>query len=74
MTPFTTTAFQSTYAAERKGTEKYGLSPNYAVYAEIAETVPSILDSTVMQFLKKYEKYIDYFHISDQYSGARPQE
>lgn len=65
---------QSTYAVERKGTEKYGLSPNCTVYAEIAETVPAIVDSTVIQFLKKYEKYIDSFHISDQFSGPRPQE
>uniref|UniRef100_A0A915EUC9 PAT complex subunit CCDC47 n=1 Tax=Ditylenchus dipsaci TaxID=166011 RepID=A0A915EUC9_9BILA len=42
--------------------------------AEIAETIPSFVDAGTLQFLKKYEKYIEYFHFSDQYSGARVQD
>jgi hypothetical protein len=64
----------STYAVERKGVEKFGLPASFGIYAEISETTLSLIDTSVVQFIKKYEKYIDYFHFSDQYSGAKPQE
>lgn len=44
------------------------------ILAEIAEAIPSIIDATTLQFLKQYEEYIEYIHISDQYSGVRPKE
>lgn len=59
---------------ERKNVEKFGLPSNYSLFFEIAETVPAIIDSTTQSFIKKYEKYIEYFHFSDQYAGAKPQE
>lgn len=54
--------------------DKFGLPSNFGLYAEIAESISSLLDPTTVQFLSKYEKYIDYIHISDQYSGAKLQE
>lgn len=59
---------------ERKNVEKFGLPSNFLLFFEIAETVPAIIDSTTQNFLKKYEKYIEYFHFTDQYAGAKPQE
>jgi hypothetical protein len=63
-----------TYVTERKNSDKFALPQNFVVFAEIAETIPSFIDANTLQFIKKYEKYIEYIHISDQYSGPRPQE
>lgn len=63
----------STYVTERKVSEKLVLPSSFAIYAEIAETL-SLIDTGTQQFIKKYEKYIEYFHFSDQYSGAKSQD
>uniref|UniRef100_A0A915M7N5 PAT complex subunit CCDC47 n=1 Tax=Meloidogyne javanica TaxID=6303 RepID=A0A915M7N5_MELJA len=41
---------------------------------EMHDLVPAIIDSTTVHFLKRCEKYIEYVHISDQYSGAKQQD
>ncbi|KAI1729377.1 coiled-coil domain-containing protein 47 [Ditylenchus destructor] len=63
----------STYVAERKLSDKLVLPSNFTVFAEVAETL-SLIDAGTQQFIKKYEKYIEYFYFSDQYSGAKSQE
>uniref|UniRef100_A0A915MJI1 PAT complex subunit CCDC47 n=1 Tax=Meloidogyne javanica TaxID=6303 RepID=A0A915MJI1_MELJA len=64
----------SVYVTEKKNFEKLQLLPSFCVYAEVAEIVPAIIDSTTVHFLKRCEKYIEYVHISDQYSGAKQQD
>ncbi|KAL7078349.1 hypothetical protein ACQ4LE_002417 [Meloidogyne hapla] len=64
----------SAYVTEKKNFEKLQLPSSFCVYAEIAEIVPAIIDSTTVNFLKRCEKYIEYVHISDQYSGAKQQD
>uniref|UniRef100_A0AC34Q1Z0 PAT complex subunit CCDC47 n=1 Tax=Panagrolaimus sp. JU765 TaxID=591449 RepID=A0AC34Q1Z0_9BILA len=64
----------STYAVERKSLDKFGLPSNFALYAELGETVPAIIDHYVVQKIKNCEKYIDLIHISDQFCGLKLQE
>uniref|UniRef100_A0A0N4ZXD4 PAT complex subunit CCDC47 n=1 Tax=Parastrongyloides trichosuri TaxID=131310 RepID=A0A0N4ZXD4_PARTI len=64
----------STYTADRKTSEKYGLSRNFSIYAELNEVIQSVMDNNTSDYFKKYEKYIDYIHISDQYTGTTLQE
>lgn len=62
------------FTAEKKNTGQYGLPSNFTVFAEISECVPAILDQTTCQFIKRYERFIDYFHFSDQYCGQKAPE
>ncbi|KAI6240149.1 Coiled-coil domain-containing protein 47 [Aphelenchoides fujianensis] len=61
----------SSFTAEKKNVGQYGLPPNFTVYTEISECIPAILDQSMCQFIKKYERFIDYFHFSDQYCGQK---
>ncbi|KAL3116086.1 hypothetical protein niasHT_007386 [Heterodera trifolii] len=61
----------STYVTERKNVDKVQLPASICVFAEIAETIPAIIDASTLQFLKKCEKYVEYIHFSDQYAGAK---
>jgi len=63
----------SIYVAERK-MDKISLPQSFTIFAEIAETIPALIDSTTTQFIKKCEKYIEYIYISDQFSGPRQQD
>ncbi|XP_034947076.1 coiled-coil domain-containing protein 47-like isoform X2 [Chelonus insularis] len=64
----------STYCPEKKPGEKFGLPNGFYVMSEIAEATSAILDTRVLQAFNKYSQYIDYIHISDQYSGPKQQE
>uniref|UniRef100_A0A0N5AWT5 PAT complex subunit CCDC47 n=1 Tax=Syphacia muris TaxID=451379 RepID=A0A0N5AWT5_9BILA len=64
----------SLFAVERKSPERLNLPTSMAVYAEMSEAITTIVDPTVQQVLRKYEKSLDYCHISDQYSGLKPAE
>ncbi|XP_012273888.1 coiled-coil domain-containing protein 47 isoform X2 [Orussus abietinus] len=64
----------SVYCPEKRPGEKLGLPAGFNVMSEIAEVTSAILDTRVLQAFAKYAPYIDYIHISDQYSGAKQQE
>ncbi|KAL7301088.1 hypothetical protein TKK_0006356 [Trichogramma kaykai] len=62
------------YCPERKSGEKFNLPSGFFVMSEISEATSAILDAKVIQAFNKYHQYIDYIHISDQYSGLKQQE
>ncbi|KAK0175420.1 hypothetical protein PV327_009171 [Microctonus hyperodae] len=64
----------SIYCPEKRPGDKFGLPAGYFVMSEIAEATSAIIDSRVLQAFTKYSQYIDYIHISDQYSGPKQQE
>ncbi|CAD5215550.1 unnamed protein product [Bursaphelenchus okinawaensis] len=62
----------TTFASEKKS--QVPLPNNFAVFAEISETILTVIDNTFQQFLKRYENFVDYFHFSDQYVGPKSQD
>lgn len=64
----------SVYCPEKRPGEKFNLPPGFYVMSEISEATSAILDTRVLQAFNKYSQYIDYIHISDQYSGPKQQE
>lgn len=64
----------SVYCPEKRAGEKFGLPTGFYVMSEIAEATSAILDTRVLQAFTKYNQYIDYIHISDQYSGSKATE
>lgn len=64
----------SVFCPEKRPGEKFGLPSGFFVMSEIAEATSAILDSKVLQAFAKFSPYIDYIHISDQYSGRKQQE
>ncbi|KAI6171349.1 Coiled-coil domain-containing protein 47 [Aphelenchoides bicaudatus] len=61
----------TSYAGEKKNTGQYNLPAPFTVFTEVSETIPAILDQSTCQFIKRYERFIDYFHFSDQYCGQK---
>ncbi|KAI6188403.1 Coiled-coil domain-containing protein 47 [Aphelenchoides besseyi] len=59
------------FATEKKNVGQFGLPSSFAIYAEISECIPAIIDQSMLQFIKRYERFIDYFHFSDQYCGQK---
>ncbi|XP_043265186.1 PAT complex subunit CCDC47 isoform X3 [Colletes gigas] len=64
----------SVYCPEKRPGEKFGLPSGFYVMSEIAEAASAILDTRVLQAFTKFAPYIDYVHISDQFSGPKQQE
>ncbi|EZA46563.1 Coiled-coil domain-containing protein [Ooceraea biroi] len=64
----------SVYCPEKRSGEKFGLPSGFYVMSEIAEATSAVLDTRVLQAFTKFAPYIDYIHISDQYSGRKQQE
>lgn len=64
----------SVYCPEKRPGEKFGLPSGFYVMSEIAEAASAILDTRVLQAFSKFAQYIDYIHISDQFSGPKQQE
>uniref|UniRef100_A0A0N5CAU4 PAT complex subunit CCDC47 n=1 Tax=Strongyloides papillosus TaxID=174720 RepID=A0A0N5CAU4_STREA len=64
----------SAFTSDRKNADKFGLSRNFAIYTELNEVILSLMDTYINECFKKYEKYIDYIHVSDQYTGPTLQE
>lgn len=64
----------SVYCPEKRPGEKFALPSGFYVMSEIAEATSAILDTRVLQAFTKFASYIDYIHISDQYSGRKQQE
>lgn len=46
----------------------------FSVLSEIPEATSAILENRVITALTKYQQFIDYIHISDQFSGPIEQE
>ncbi|ALC38839.1 CG17593 [Drosophila busckii] len=57
-----------------KPEERYNVPNGFGVLSEIPEGTSAILESRVITALNKYQSYIDYLHISDQFSGPIQQE
>lgn len=57
-----------------KPEEKYNVPIGFSVLSEIPEATSTILDSRLLTALNKYGQFIDYIHISDQFSGPIQQE
>jgi hypothetical protein len=64
----------SVYCPEKRPGEKFNLPSGFCVMSEISEATSAILDNKVLQAINKYTNYVDYIHISDQYSGLKQQE
>lgn len=64
----------SVYCPEKRPGEKFGLPSGFYIMSEIAEAASAILDTRVLQAFAKFSQYIDYIHISDQFSGPKQQE
>lgn len=64
----------SVYCPEKRSGEKFNLPTGFYVMSEIAEATSAVLDTRVLQAFTKYAQYIDYIHVSDQFSGAKQQE
>uniref|UniRef100_A0A0K0EFU2 PAT complex subunit CCDC47 n=1 Tax=Strongyloides stercoralis TaxID=6248 RepID=A0A0K0EFU2_STRER len=64
----------NTFTSDRKYSDKFGLSKNFAIYTELNEVIQNLMDNSTCEYFKKYEKYIDYIHVSDQYTGPALQE
>lgn len=64
----------SVYCPEKRPAEKFGLPSGFCVMSEIAEAASAIIDTRVQHVFSKFASYIDYIHISDQYSGRKQQE
>lgn len=62
------------YTTEKKNADKQGLPSNFTILSEIAEATANMLDPKVLAAINKYDDCVDYFHFSDQYSGAKPPE
>ncbi|XP_006822108.1 PAT complex subunit CCDC47-like [Saccoglossus kowalevskii] len=61
----------SVYCPEKRSGDKYNLSSSLAVVSELGELCNGLLDSKIVNCLNSYENMFDYFHFSDQYSGAK---
>ncbi|XP_011178680.2 PAT complex subunit CCDC47 [Zeugodacus cucurbitae] len=57
-----------------KPDDRYKVPAGFSVLSEIPEATSAILEARVITALNKYQRYIDYIHISDQFSGPIQQE
>ncbi|GMT19345.1 hypothetical protein PFISCL1PPCAC_10642 [Pristionchus fissidentatus] len=60
------------YTTEKKLSSGQSLPSSFALISESSEVAACLLDSTVLQLVKKHEDYIEYIHVSDQFSGPKP--
>ncbi|XP_078033215.1 PAT complex subunit CCDC47 isoform X3 [Augochlora pura] len=63
----------SVYCPEKRPGETFGLPSGFYIMSEIFEAI-AFLDGRVLQAFTNYAQYIDYIHISDQFSGPKQQE
>ncbi|XP_050298050.1 PAT complex subunit CCDC47 [Anthonomus grandis grandis] len=64
----------SVYCPDRKPGDKFNLPAGFQVMSEIGEVAAAFLDLKITAILNKYTEYIDYIHLSDQYSGIKPSD
>jgi len=57
-----------------KPEDKYKVPIGFSVLSEIPEATAAMLDSRIITALAKFSNFIDYIHISDQYTGAIQQD
>ncbi|KAI8121910.1 hypothetical protein FF38_09649 [Lucilia cuprina] len=53
---------------------RYNVPTGFSVLSEIPEATSAILENRVITALSKYQQFIDYIHISDQFSGPIQQD
>ncbi|GAV03927.1 hypothetical protein RvY_14291 [Ramazzottius varieornatus] len=56
------------FCPERKGGERFGMSPSFNVSAELAESFAAIFDQKVIAVLEQYESEVEYLFFSDQWT------
>ena len=59
------------YCPQPKKGESFGLPPSFLVYSEGHETANAVLNQGFTEVFKKYEKYIQSVHITDQFTGIK---
>ncbi|XP_065191431.1 PAT complex subunit CCDC47-like [Sycon ciliatum] len=52
---------------EKRRCDQYGVPATFTVVSETTEVLPTILTTSFVATLKKYEELIDYIHFSDQF-------
>jgi hypothetical protein len=58
-----------------KAENKFNIPSKYSVISEISEATSAILsDSRIAAALNKYDNFIDFIHITDQFSGQIQQD
>lgn len=57
-----------------KPEDRFNLPSGFSVLSEIPEATSALLESRVVAVLSKYQNFIDYIHISDQFSGPIQQD
>uniref|UniRef100_W8BR42 PAT complex subunit CCDC47 n=1 Tax=Ceratitis capitata TaxID=7213 RepID=W8BR42_CERCA len=57
-----------------KPEDRYKVPAGFSVLSEIPEATSAMLEARIITALNKYQRYIDYIHISDQFSGPIQQE
>lgn len=65
----------NTFCPKRKSLSQYGYDiDKLYVMSELADVVSPILDQETVDFLKKYEKVVNYIHITDRFSNDRSED
>ncbi|PAV57794.1 hypothetical protein WR25_05101 [Diploscapter pachys] len=64
----------STFTQEKKNIVTFNLPNSFALFADQSETIYAMLEPGVANILRKHEKAVEFFHISDQFSGPKPPE
>lgn len=67
-------SLQSKYCTLVSKPERYNVPAGFSVLSEIPEATSAILENRIITALSRYQQFIDYIHISDQYSGPIQQE
>lgn len=64
----------ATFCPEKRSAEKYGVPPQFCIMSEIAEVSSAMLDPKMIAILNKYPDAVESIHLSDQYTGPKPQD
>ncbi len=64
----------ATFCPEKRSAEKYGVPPQFCIMSEIAEVSSAMLDPKMIAILNKYPEAVESIHLSDQYTGPKPQD
>lgn len=65
----------NTFCPKRKPLSQHGVdSEKLLVMSELSDVISFILDQKTANFLKKYERSINYIHITDHYSNDRSED
>ena len=65
---------QISFGLSRKPGDKFYISNNFNVFSEINEVTSAIFDPKMVSMIHRFKDYIEFIHISDQYSGFKNTE